>query len=158
MTPTRTPTVTPTAGPTATVTPPRPVDIYTTPGFHIANGRWWLTSCEPYSQTSRCTTEIWATQVVREGSRFVNKSGWYFNSLTYLPMNRATWAGNPLARTGEFTSSGRRWRTECDTPVTGMGGCRNYIRATTVQADKLDGRWTFRQQDTWVLNSMIRFN
>ncbi|HHT12633.1 MAG TPA: hypothetical protein GX013_05635, partial [Propionibacterium sp.] len=42
------------------VSPPT-VNVYLTPGEHFINGRRWRTQCVPYSQTERCTTEIWAT-------------------------------------------------------------------------------------------------
>lgn len=79
------------------------------------NGRFWYTACEPYSQTTRCTTQIWATQVEFVGGRFVGSTGWKCNNLTYLPgMTRAQWSQNPLGQTGTWVSDeGRRWRTEC---------------------------------------------
>ncbi|MEO7588287.1 MAG: RICIN domain-containing protein, partial [Arachnia sp.] len=76
--PTVTPTTTPTASPTQ---PPAVFDLYTTPGYHTVNGRKWFTSCEPYSQTTRCRTNIFATQVTQEGGKFVLRNGWVFNNL-----------------------------------------------------------------------------
>src|SRR5690606_13233196 len=85
-------------------------DLYVIPGYHLVNGREWRTDCEAYSQTRRCTTEIKATTVTFDGRRYVKRFDWVFNNLTYLPlMTRAQWGTNPLARTGEFTSSGRPW-------------------------------------------------
>ena len=105
------------------------VDVYTTPGEHVSGGREWRTSCEPYSRTARCTTQI------RSGGK------WVFNNLTYLPSPRAIWAGNPLATPGNHTVAGRRWYTECDTPKTGRNGCRAYI-------------WDGRQ---FVFNNIVHF-
>ncbi|TRY18322.1 hypothetical protein FOJ82_09850 [Tessaracoccus rhinocerotis] len=137
-----------------------PGDLYTTPGYHSVNGREWFTQCEPYSQTMRCTTDIWATQVVFEGGAYVHKHGWHFNNLTYLPlMTRQAWVGNPLGVTGTWTSSeGRTWRTECDTPATGRNGCRSYIWSKVVQAEPLGhGRYDYQQRWEWVFNNLVRF-
>lgn len=69
--------------PLAQTTPARAeVDVYTTEGRHTVNGREWRTTCEPYSQTERCTTLIWATTVVQTGSGYEQRHGWVFNSLT----------------------------------------------------------------------------
>ncbi|GAB3816866.1 hypothetical protein GCM10028820_16850 [Tessaracoccus terricola] len=136
--PSPTPTPSPTPSPTATVTvtaPSDPADVYSSPGFHNVNGRWWHTQCEPYSQTIRCRTEIWTSAAGR--------SGWAFNNLTYLPhLTRAQWGSNPLANPGEFTSDSRRWRTECDTPATGRNGCRSFI---------------WGEGTGWVFNNIVRF-
>src|SRR5690554_3790512 len=87
------------------------VDVYGTPGVHHVNGRDWMTWCEGYSgDIIRCWTEI------RSGGR------WVFNNLTYVDGFEKDWAGNPLARTGSFTSSGRSWSAECNTARTGRGG------------------------------------
>ena len=82
-----------------------------------------------------------------------------FNNLTYQPrMTRAQWAGNPLASTGEWTSNGRRWRTECDTAATGGHGCRSYLWTTMVKASKnADGTWRFSETNGWVVNNIVRF-
>ncbi|GAB3816876.1 hypothetical protein GCM10028820_16870 [Tessaracoccus terricola] len=127
----------PSPAPTVTVTADPPQgDVYSIPGFHSVNGRWWHTTCEPYSQTIRCRTEIWASTN--------GVQGWVFNNLTYLPfMTRAQWASNPLGVTGEWTAAdGRRWRTECDTAATGRNGCRSYTWATG---------------SGWVFNNLVRF-
>ena len=134
--------------------------MYERPGYHNVNGRQWFTHCEPSSQTVRCWTYIWATDVQVVQGRFVSTNGWVFNNLTYLPMmKRAQWAGNPLASTGEFTSAGRQWRTECDTAVTGRGGCRSYIHVNNVvQAERQsDGSYRYFVTNTWRFNSMVRF-
>ena len=87
------------------------IDVYATPGYHTINGRQWRTACEPYSITYRCRTEIKATVVNHVGGRFVQKTGWAFNNLTYLASPRANWAANPLGRTGAWTASdSRQWR------------------------------------------------
>ena len=134
---------------------------YTVPGFHMnLNGRDWYTSCEKYSQTERCRTEIWATQVRIVDGKFVRKTGWYFNNLTYLPyMKRAQWAHNPLGFTNEWTAAdGRKWRTECDTAATGRGGCRSWILSTVYTATpKASGGYTFGQRNQWVLNNIVMF-
>lgn len=176
--PTTTPTTSPEPQPTVTVTAsaqPQPTvtktvaptppggsgDLYSTPGFHVVNGRRWYTSCEPYSQTVRCRTEIWSTQAQHSGGRFTAKTGWHFNNLTYLPlMTRTQWANNPLGHTGEFTSNGRRWRTECDTAATGRNGCRSFIWSPNlVQAKKAaDGSWSYYLADAWVFNNIVRFS
>src|SRR5690606_31737254 len=115
------------------------VDVYTTPGTNVVNGREWRTSCEPYSQTKRCRTEIKATVVSHTGGKFVQTTGWAFNNLTYAASPRMLWEGNPLGGNGvvggkvEFTGTdGRTWRTECDTAATGRFGCRSYIQASVI--------------------------
>ncbi|GAB3818280.1 glycoside hydrolase family 10 protein [Tessaracoccus terricola] len=135
-------------------------DLYVIPGHHQVNGREWRTDCERYSQTRRCRTDIKATTVTFEGGRYVKKFDWVFNNLTYLPlMTRAQWGTNPLANKGEFTSSGRPWRTECDTPATGRGGCRSYVRTYGMvhSAQNADGTWRYYRADAWVFNNMVRF-
>ena len=138
---------------------PTPQVPYEVPGYHVVNGRQWNTSCEPYSQTIRCRTDIWATVVVLEKGRFVRKTGWHFNNLTYLPMmTRAQWSANPLAIEGEWTSNGRAWRTECDTAQTGQNGCRAYIRTNVVTATaRPDGSWAYSSSLQWVFNNIVRF-
>ncbi len=153
------PTTTVTSTTTVTATPPSSGDLYTTPGYHSVNGRKWFTSCEPYSVTWRCTTEIWSTQVTLKAGKFEKSTGWFFNNLTYLPSKRASWAGNPLARTGSWTSTqGRQWRTECDTAVTGGNGCRSYIRSNVVQATKRPGGYSYAMTQTWVFNNIVLFS
>ncbi len=140
-----------------------PLDVYSTPGLHRVNGRDWRTTCEPYSQTIRCRTEIWATQVTWSNGSYRQGDGWAFNNLTYLPlMTRQAWGANPLANDSggrAFMSNGRQWRTECDTATTGRGGCRSYILAlNVVQAAKQpDGSWRYFRGNVWVFNSMVRF-
>lgn len=157
------------SSPSATATTPsgtpsapsttQPTDIYSTPGFHIQGGRNWYTACEPYSQTTRCRTEIWSTQVDLINGAFVKNTGWHFNNLTYLPqMTRAAWQNNPLGVTGSFTSQGRQWRTECDTAVTGRGGCRSYIWTDKVgSTQQANGSWKYAKESDWVFNNMVRF-
>ncbi|GAB3816781.1 hypothetical protein GCM10028820_16620 [Tessaracoccus terricola] len=107
------------------------VDVYTTPGEHTVNGREWRTWCENYSSTiDRCFTEI------------ISGGKWVHNNITYLPVPRSWWGDNPLANNTRWTDdAGRKWRTECDTAVTGRNGCRSY----TMQSGK------------WVFNNMVRF-
>lgn len=141
------------------------VDVYVTPGNHVVNGRQWSTTCEPYSQTKRCTTKIWATQVSYERGRFVQKNGWVFNNLTYAASPRTMWKDNPIAAGGYIggattwtTSDGRNWRTECDTAVTGNGGCRSYIQADVIETYTTgSGSRGYRWTKNWLLNNMVRF-
>nr|WP_073186631.1 hypothetical protein [Tessaracoccus bendigoensis] len=135
-------------------------DVYTTPGGHIQNGRLWDTKCEKYSSSVvRCTTRIWATQVVQVGNGFRSVTGWHFNNLTYLPSARSAWKTNPLGAygveggTAAWTSNGRRWRTECDTAATGRGGCRSYIWTNYVATS--GGSYVSRSG--WVFNNIVRF-
>ncbi|SHJ18608.1 Alpha-N-acetylglucosaminidase (NAGLU) N-terminal domain-containing protein [Tessaracoccus bendigoensis DSM 12906] len=167
-TPTPTPTATPTPTPTATHTPtPTPTPTtggwqpsapYTLPGVHQVGGRLWTTTCQPYSQTTRCRTDIWATTIVKDRSgSYVVRQGWAFNNLTYLPlMKRTQWATNPLGRPGAWKAEdGRRWYTECDTAATGRNGCRSYAEADVVSLGS-DGR--FRTQRTFVFNNLVMFS
>ncbi|MGD8216445.1 beta-N-acetylhexosaminidase [Aestuariimicrobium sp. Y1814] len=151
------PTTSPTSEPTSAPTSDGPVDLYTTPGYHNVNGREWFTECEPYSQTTRCRTDIWASQVrVVDGEpRWVH--GWAFNNLTYLPLDRSVWGDNPLANNTAWTAEdGREWYTECDTATTGANGCRSHIWSTVWEATS-PGAATFHQVDKWVFNNMVRF-
>ncbi|GAA4898389.1 hypothetical protein GCM10025789_15350 [Tessaracoccus lubricantis] len=134
---------------------------YTLPGIHRnLNGRDWQTTCESYSQTERCRTSIWATIVVQDGDRFVQKEGWAFNNLTYLPfMTRAQWGKNPIAvhNMNGFESGGRQWRTECDTAQTGRGACRSYTFTTVYQATKTTRGLVVKQTGEWVFNNLVLF-
>lgn len=137
------------------------VDIYVTEGRWSKNGRQWATDCGTYSSTiDRCETEIWATQVIYAGGRYVNKSGWYFNNLTYKPAPRAAWAGNPLAGNGVYqgtatwSSDGRQWRTECDTDLTGRNGCRTFVTADVIERAGTGYRTVTKE----VFNNMVRFS
>ena len=153
------PSESPEPSPSPSVTPSVPGDHYSTPGFHNVGGRMWHTTCAPYSQTSRCRTEIWSTMVHHVDGRFIQVTGWHFNNLTYLPyMTRQQWSANPLAIPGEWTSQGRRWKTECDTPATGGNGCRSYIWTRYVASTKgADGVWNHRSVEGWVFNNIVRF-
>ncbi|MGO1383327.1 MAG: alpha/beta hydrolase-fold protein [Arachnia sp.] len=156
--PTPPPNPSPSPSPTSSA---GPVDVYSTPGFHLVNGRNWFTTCEPYSQTIRCRTDIWATQVRLEGGQFVNRPGWYFNNLTYLPaMKRAQWSSNPLGYTGSWTSTeGRKWQTECDTARSGGNGCRSSVWTKVDKAvAKPGGGYTFTSEWAWVFNNIVRFS
>ena len=144
--------------------PTRPVFVgtvpYTVEGIHLHNGRQWSTTCEVYSQTERCRTEIWATVVERVGDKYVRKTDWAFNNLTYLPyMTRDKWAANPLGYTGEWTASDNsQWRTECDTANTGGNACRSYRMTTVYHAiPKPGGGYTFGQENKWVFNNQVLF-
>lgn len=135
------------------------VNPYITEGTHHVNGRDWRTACEPYSQTKRCRAEIWATHITEVNGRFVTKNQWVFNNLTYLPAPRALWTGNRLAYTNKWTATdGRRWYTECDTPVTGGNGCRSYAEATVISRTKMEGKWVHRRYKTFVFNNIVMFS
>ncbi|MBB1510396.1 beta-N-acetylglucosaminidase domain-containing protein [Tessaracoccus sp. MC1756] len=161
------PSKSPSAKPTVTPSTPgrfEPKPPYTAPGIFELNGRQWMTTCEPYSQTQRCRTEIWATIVRVRGGEFVRENAWAFNNLTYLPyMTRAAWKGNPLGDAGVtddgvFTSGGRQWRTECDTAATGRGACRSYTWTTVYAATaKPGGGYAFSQSNQWVFNNIVMF-
>ena len=141
--------------------PPATTDPYTTPGQHTINGRRWNTTCSKYSSTTeRCRTDIWATTVTQQGSRFVVSNGWVFNNLTYKPSPRAQWKGNPLGTTGSWTATdGRRWRTECDTAATGRGGCRSYIWSTAIATyTTSSGARAYRWENAWRFNNIVRFS
>ncbi|SHJ42032.1 hypothetical protein SAMN02745244_02467 [Tessaracoccus bendigoensis DSM 12906] len=136
------------------------VDVYITPGTHTVNGRQWRTTCEPYSRTKRCNTEIQATVISQEGGRFVKRNGWAFNNLTYAASDRALWKGNPVGGYGEVggktawtAADGRKWRTECDTATTGRFGCRSYIEARVIEPAGSGYRWVTK----WIFNNMVRF-
>lgn len=153
--PTKTPTPKPTAKPDVSRTAP-----YTLPGTHNVNGRRWFTTCEEYSQTERCRTEIWATVVVKSGGKFEVRQGWAFNNLTYLPLlTRAQWKGNPLGEAGSWTAAdGRLWNTVCDTAATGGNGCRSYRETTVYKATpKAGGGYDFSQSNQWVFNNIVQF-
>ena len=139
---------------------------YTMPGEHDFNGRQWFTQCEPYSQTERCRTLIWASVVKRTGDTYSIERGWAFNNLTYLPfMKRAQWATNPLGGYGRVSFNGEfvgtdqsKWQTVCDTAATGRNACRSY-RLTTVYAakPKVGGGYAFSQANQWVFNNIVLF-
>lgn len=141
-------------------------DVYTTEGTHDYNGRQWRTRCEPYSGTTRCFTDIWASTVKVVSGKFVKTSDWTFNNMTYLPSPRSMWATNPLGgygtpgpKTFTWTSDGREWKAECDTATTGAGGCRAYILADVITSSQTSsGTWRYAWQRTWVFNNIVRFS
>ncbi len=145
---------------TATFTAPQhaaadDIDVYVTPGYQTIRGREWHTTCEKYSSTvGRCRTEIKATQVKLIKGRYVSTYGWVFNNLTYKAAPRSQWSNNNLGKTAAWTTNGRKWYTECDSPTTGYNGCRSYIWATHVVA-KGSG---YQQIQSWVFNNMVRFS
>lgn len=133
-------------------------NLYTTPGEHLVNDRRWRTTCEKYSQTLRCRTDIVATQVVEVDGRWTQRTGWVFNNLTYLPLpSTHTWAGNPLAHNGEWTDgAGRQWRTDCNPETVGQNTCRTYITAHVTQAHaRRGGGWDYVTSKVWVFNNML---
>lgn len=140
--------------------PPSNVDVYITPGTHNVNGRIWRTTCEPYSTTERCRTEIQATTVSHNRGRFVQTNGWVFNNLTYKASPRSNWKGNPLAANGvvggkhTWTDAGRTWRTECDSSTTGRNGCRTWATASVIEYRGGKYQWVTKE----ILNNMVRFS
>lgn len=130
------------------------VDVYTTPGTHNVNGRQWKTACSKYSSTvERCRTEIWATTVAFNGSRYVESQGWVFNNLTYKSSPRTAWADwNPLVTPGRHVIDGRVWETECDTAWTGSNGCRSKLMATVIEKDK---KGAYRTVNKLVFNNIV---
>ncbi|MEO7587857.1 MAG: hypothetical protein ABIS84_07485, partial [Arachnia sp.] len=134
-------------------------NLYTTPGERTVNGRQWRTTCAPYSQTSRCRTEIWATQVAYENLQFVSRTGWVFNNLTYLPSPRALWSSNSLGYPDDWFSEGRHWKTECDDATTGRNACRSYIWTDFISSSKgTNGVWAHRRDAGWVFNNQVLFS
>ncbi|MGO1385260.1 MAG: hypothetical protein ACTHWA_06375 [Arachnia sp.] len=106
------------------------VNVYTTPGRHVVNGRQWNTTCSAYDATiTRCRAEI------------MSGGKWVFNNLTYLPVDRIHWFDDPLARPGKFTSGGREWITSCNDDWTGKSACRTFI-------------WSANK---WVFNNLVYF-
>ena len=134
--------------------------VYNTPGGQISGGRLWDTSCEKYSSNVvRCRTNIWATTVTYVNGRFVSKTGWTFNNLSYLPSPRASWEGNNLARNNpKWNSGGRLWKTECDNATTGRGGCRSYVWTKKVIAVKSGSGYTYKNNEQWVFNNLVLFS
>ncbi len=130
--------------------------VYDTPGAQISDGRLWNTTCEDYSSNVvRCRAEIWATTVEYVDGRYVKKTGWTFNNLSYLPSPRAAWANNNLGRTNDnWTSDGRQWRTECDTAATGRGACRSYAMVDVVKPSG----GSYVNQKEWVFNNVVLFS
>ncbi len=133
-------------------------NLYITPGQHTSAGRKWRTTCEPYSATERCRTEIWSTEVVYTKGRLVKSNGWHFNNLTYKESARALWEGNPLGTAGKHTIKGRKWRTECETFTSGRNGCRSYIISDVVQATKKGNSYTYKMVNKEVFNNIVMFD
>lgn len=131
------------------------LEVYTIPGERTVNGRQWRTSCEEYSRTARCRTDIYATVIRKTASGYVKVNDWAFNSLTYRWSDRGLWATNPLGYAGSWTSvEGRKWRTDCDSPATGRGACRSYVRATVLGFK--GGKYT--SENVWVFNNQVLFS
>lgn len=131
--------------------------VYNTPGGQFSAGRMWNTTCEMYSSNVvRCRAAIWATQAQYRDGHYVAVTGWTFNNLSYLPAPRATWAGNNLGQnTEKFTSGGRTWQTQCDTPWTGRGGCRSFVW-TKQPFHAAGGGWV--SDYTWAFNNLVLFS
>ncbi len=133
-------------------------NVYITPGEHMSGGRKWRTTCEPYSATERCRTEIWSTEVVYSKGQLVKDNGWHFNNLTYKESKRALWKGNPLGNEGKYTINGRQWRTECETFTSGRNGCRSYIISDVVQATKKGNSYIYKMVNKEVFNNIVMFD
>lgn len=151
----------------STVYPSPAFDVYATPGYHTVNGREWRTVCTEYSsQIDRCRTEIKATQVTYVDGRFVPKTDWYFNNLTYLASPRRYWSANPLGWYGKegplvqtWSSGGRQWKVECDTSVSGWGGCRAYIYGSYITSRiNASGTRVYYWSKGWIFNNIVRFS
>lgn len=165
--PVPTPTPTPSVPVKPRPTPPGPVPfpelpftVYNTPGEHVVNGRRWKTTCEPYSRTWRCRTEIWASTIAQKNGAFVAASGWAFNNLTYLPSPRALWKNNPLGYTGWWTApDGRQWETACDSLVTGKNGCRSYAWTRIIVNAAAPGTPAqYAWKNVKIFNNMVQFS
>lgn len=126
-------------------------DVYTEPGDHVENGRYWNTDCEMYSSNVvRCETVIWATTVVEHDGKYYNHDAWTFNNMTYLPSPSGVWSGNPLASSGSWTGDdGRSWKTECNTAATGGNACRSFAQASVLTPTGPTTKWVF--------NNMVNF-
>ncbi|MDO5736833.1 MAG: hypothetical protein Q4P15_10200, partial [Propionibacteriaceae bacterium] len=84
---------------------------------------------------------------------------WVFNNLTYLPSPRSLWKGNPLGENADWTdANGTKWRTECDTEVTGGNGCRSYMWVPVVAATKGPNGFAWETKWDWRFNNMVRFS
>ena len=135
--------------------------MYTTPGLWDYNGRKWRTSCEDYSQTERCRTEIWASVITYANGRFTQTNGYAFNNLTYKPSSRTLWKTNYLGGLGQrgfnqaWTKDGRQWRTECDTALSGSNGCRAWTMTSVAEVNPAGG---YRVVNKWVFNNIVKFN
>ncbi len=134
--------------------------VYDTPGGQISGDRLWRTSCEKYStNVVRCKAEIWGTQVTYVKGRYVQTTGWTFNNLSYLPSPRSTWVGNNLGQSNSrWNSGGRTWKTECDTAITGRGGCRSYVWTKKVVAVKSGSGYSYQNREQWVFNNLVLFS
>ncbi|MDO5676128.1 MAG: CAP domain-containing protein [Propionibacteriaceae bacterium] len=147
---------------TAGVNPTNPAkddEVYSKAGVFALNNRLWKVACEPYSQTQRCRTEIWATQVQTVKGKYERVTGWTFNNLTYAPMARSLWGQNPLVVPREHTIKDRVWKTECNTAETGTNACRSFIKTDVVSATpKAGGGYTYTvKRDEWVFNNIVRY-
>ena len=146
---------------TSPVKPTYPKTVYNTPGHQTVNGREWYTTCEKYSQTTRCFANIKATKVTQVGGRFVARTDFVFNNLTYLPAPAKFWTENrnPLGYAGQWTAAdGRKWKTECNTPVTG-NGCRSYIWARVVENVAKPGQpIRYAWVEKWEFNNMVQYS
>lgn len=136
------------------------IDVYSTPGEHLINGRRWKTDCQPYStHITRCWTYIWMTQTELVGGKPTPRTGFHFNNLTYLAAPESLWKDNPLARDGEFVSEGRRWKTSCRDDWTGPNGCRSFIWMKWLDYRKdANGNSVYVPVEQWVFNNVVRFS
>jgi hypothetical protein len=136
------------------------VDAFVTPGYHVVSGREWLTSCASYGSASgkRCWAWIKATKTSWTGTSYVTHYGWVLDMLTYVDRVSPSWATNPLARPGPFTSAGRAWTTACwPGGVTSPRTCRTWIWAVVAtRTATASGGYTYSRRWAWVVNNQVR--
>jgi len=143
--------------PTATLTVELPgALVHTTPGYHTVAGREWYTTCAAYGASTRCFSYIKANQIVRVGTGFQVRTGYFFNNITYTG-TVATWAGNRLATPGAFTSGVHQWKIIC-TPnaATGVRSCSGYIWTKVYSRHALSGGgYAYTEAWAWVFNDVV---
>lgn len=132
---------------------------YTTPGTRTYGGRLWRTTCDAYStNVRRCRAEIFASQIRLVNGTYQQVNEFLFNNLTYLPSDRQSWVGNPLATPGTHLINGRWWQTRCFDEWTGPNGCRAFILATVIEAVPTStGGQTYRTVEKWLFNNLVQF-
>lgn len=134
-------------------------DVYVTEGTHHVNGREWRTTCESYSQTERCRTEIKAHVVTIVDGQYVKTYDWAFNNLTYAASPHALWVGNPLAgvKGGMWRADdGRSWKVDCYGDL--GNACRAYAWVSYVEAYEREAGLRYRPAQGWVMNNIVRFS
>lgn len=95
--------------------PPLPF-VNRTPGSLYTTTHEWRTTCGPYSTATRCQVMI------------LGAGGFKQNDWAYLDQGYASWAGNHLAYSGQWSSAGRALSTSCSTTSqTGPRVCRTDV-------------------------------